>query len=172
MTSLGLRLPRWVLPVAAALALLLAPGVRAQAPGPAAASAAAPLPLLPPRRRDEATLRVFNRDIFTFRAVALGVSPVDRARRAKQRIEEKLDQPGRRRSRSSPSSSARWCRSTARPCSWWRPATSTSCSRRRSTAASKRAAAALETVIEATRESRKLDAVLRATRHRWRGSCS
>ena len=42
----------------------------------------------------EATLKVFNRDIVTFRVGVVGSPPADRARRAQARIEEQLAQPG------------------------------------------------------------------------------
>ncbi|MQQ99279.1 hypothetical protein [Glaciimonas soli] len=41
-----------------------------------------------------ATLKVFNRDIVTFRSTLMGISSHDRALRAKARIEDQLDNPG------------------------------------------------------------------------------
>jgi small-conductance mechanosensitive channel len=158
MTSLGLRLPRWLVPMAAALALLLAAGVRAQAPDPNAAAAAADA-----AGSDEATLRVFNRDIFTFRSVSLGVSPVDRARRAKQRIEEKLDLSGPQQVTLKSIELGTMVQVDGETLFLVAPGDVDKLQQETLEAASKRAAAALQAVIEATRESRSGDAILRST---------
>jgi small-conductance mechanosensitive channel len=83
-----LMLMRWLFGLIPFIAPLLAPNAFAAAAEPEVAVGAAPA------ASTEATLEVFNRDIITFRAPALGISPQDRARRAKIRIKEQLHAPG------------------------------------------------------------------------------
>ncbi len=163
MTSVGLRLPRWIFPVVAALALLLASGVRAQEPRPAAsASVAASAAASAATSAEEATLRVFNRDVFTFRAVALGVNPVDRARRAEQRIEEKLELSGPGKVTLKYIELGMMVQIDGETVFLVAPGDVDPLKEETLDGASKRAATALETVIEATRQSRSGEAILRS----------
>jgi small-conductance mechanosensitive channel len=125
----------------------------ALAGGPSDGDSAAP---------SEARLRVFNRDIVTFRASLMGVAAEDRARRAKTRIEEQLEAPGAHAVslQSSPAGSlvqidgATSFIVTADDADRLQQETED--------AAARRAATALGAAIEATRESRSLDAVVRS----------
>jgi len=75
--------------LAAVVALLLPTATIAAGVGNESTAPSAPI-----TAEAEATLKVFNRDIITFRSAALGVSAPDRVRRARLRIREQLDNPG------------------------------------------------------------------------------
>jgi small-conductance mechanosensitive channel len=137
------------------------PGATAAASEPATPVVAAPA-VATPFVLPEVTLSVLNRDVFTFRSSALGVSPPDRVRRAKLRIDDQLKRPGPHKVtlKQEPFGVLILIDGGA---SFVVTADDVDKLQQESLdAAAARAAAALQLVIRETRESRDLDAILRA----------
>lgn len=153
--------PGWWYALAVGLWLL----VTLLLPLPARAEAVAAVPAPPTTATapsNEATLKVFNREVFVFRSVALGMGPAERAQRASQRIEQQLDRDGPHAVtvRHNPLGTivqiddAVMFFVTAQDVDVLRQETEAQ--------AAERAAAALREAMAATRESREIRAVLRA----------
>ena len=151
----GIRRPAWLAALLAslwAMALLLLPTTPRAAPEEAAVTATPA----------EATLRVFNREVFTFRSTVLGMSAADRVMRARQRIEQQLDRPGAHAVTLKPNPLGTIVQIDDGLVFFVTAQDADVLLQETQEQAAERAAAALREAIEASREGRKFDAVLRA----------
>ena len=137
------------------MALLLPAAVMAAAPEPEAAVTASPATA-------EATLEIFNREIITFRAPALGIPAQDRARRAKIRVKEQLRDPGVHKVTVQHNPVGMLVEIDGAMSFLVTADDADKLQQESVEAAAAKAAAALTAAIEATRESRSLDAIGRA----------
>jgi small-conductance mechanosensitive channel len=137
------------------MALLLPAGTMAATPEPEAAAAAS-------TATAEATLEIFNRDIITFRGPALGIPAADRARRAKIRVKEQLREPGVHKVTLQRNPVGMLVEIDGAMSFLVTADDADKLEQETVEAAAAKAAAALTAAIEATRESRSLDAIGRA----------
>ncbi len=111
---------------------------------------------------DPVVLEVFNRDIFTFRSPLMGISARDRAHRARTRIEEQLDGPGDHKVSMQATPLGTLVLIDAATSFMVTAEDVDKLQQETVEVAASKAAAALAEAIEATRESRRLDSVLRS----------
>ncbi len=143
--------PGWALRVARLFALSLPFGAFAAAP-PADAAAASP----------EATLVIFNRDIATLRTSVLGISAADRVRRAKVRIDEQLADGGAHAVSLKPIAQGVLVQIDAAASFILTPDDTDPSQQETMDGVARKAAAALEEVVTATREARDRRSILRS----------
>lgn len=151
-------LRRWALAACLWLwaALLLPLPSRADTAALAAPAAA------PAAASNEATLTVFNREVFVFRSVSLGMSAVERAQRADQRIRQQLARPGPHAVTLKPNPLGTIVQIDDVLVFFVTPQDVDVLQQETQDMAAERAAAALREAIAASRESREIRAVLRA----------
>ena len=149
---------RWALAACVWLwaALLLPLSSRADT---AALAAPAATPAAP---SNEAALKVFNREVFVFRSVALGMSALERAQRADQRIEQQLGQPGPHAVTLKPNPLGTIVQIDDTLVFFVTPQDVDVLRQETEAMAAERAASALREAIAASREGREIRAVLRA----------
>ena len=149
------RLGRSVAMLATVLALLVPAAAGAEASAPSSQGATVDA-------QADATLQVFNRDIIAFRSAALGVSAPDRARRAKQRIQEQLATPGAHQVSLSSNPLDMLVQIDGASAFIVTADDADKLQQETVEVAAQRVAAALTEAIEATRESRSLESNLRS----------
>ncbi len=107
----------------------------------------------------EATVRIFNRDIVTFRSSLYGVSAQDRARRGQLRVIEQLDTPGAHKVSLKPELQGIMLQIDGETSFWVTPDDANKLAGESTEALASNAAAALARAIADSRESRDLDAI-------------
>ncbi|MBL8351041.1 MAG: mechanosensitive ion channel [Burkholderiaceae bacterium] len=137
--------------------LALLAGLALLLPGAASAAASETTAAAP----SEATLRHFNRDIVTFRAPAVGMSPAVRAQRAADRIAQQLAGPGPHAVTLKPNPLGTIVQIDGAIAFFVTPPDVDVLREETQDQAAERAAAALREAIEASKESRQFDALLR-----------
>lgn len=123
---------------------------------PVWAALPAPSAQVTPESSQEARVRVFNRDVVTFRAAVFGVSATDRARRVELRIQEQIERPGPLKVSVKADPAGQLIQIDGETAFLLTPGDLNPLSEETLPQAAAKSAKALETVIEESRESRDL----------------